>query len=181
MESRLTGKHVLIILLSVFGVVFAVNGFMAYSAFRTISGVQRGATYEAGLRYNATLAEQRAQEALHWTHTSELLPGSRVAVTVADANGTPVAGLSIEGWLERPAAKDTDRKLTFKEVGAGRYEASDASPEAGAWILTFIAQKPGSGASPDVYRAKERLWLGDADHRATERLTRERLWTGPAH
>ena len=71
MESRLTGKHVLIILLSVFGVVFAVNGFMAYSALRTISGVQRGATYEAGLRYNATLAEQRAQEALHWAHTSE--------------------------------------------------------------------------------------------------------------
>jgi nitrogen fixation protein FixH len=181
MEKPLTGKHVLIILLSAFGVVFAVNGYFLYSALRTHTGEQRGATYLAGLHYNTTLAEQRAQEALHWSHKSEALPDSRVAVTVADANGTPVAGLSIEGWLERPAAKDTERKLTFKEVGAGRYEAFDASPEAGGWLLTFVAQKPGSGASPDVYRAKERLWLGEADHRATERLTRERLWTGPAH
>ncbi len=94
---------------------------------------------------------------------------------------SPVAGLSIEGWLERPAAAGTERKLTFKEVGAGRYEASDASPEVGSWVLRFIAQKPGSGASPAVYRAKERLWLGAADPRAKERLTRERLWTGPAH
>ena len=141
MEKPLTGKHVLIILLSAFGVVFAVNGYMAYSAIHTHSGEQRGATYEAGLHYNATLAEQRAQDELHWSHKSEALLGSRLAVTVADANGAPVAGLAIEGWLERPASNRADRKLTFKEVVAGRYEASDASPEAGAWILTFTAQK----------------------------------------
>ncbi len=105
MEKPLTGKHVLIILLSAFGVVFAVNGYFLYSAIHTHSGEQRGATYEAGLHYNATLAEQRAQEELHWSHKSEALLGSPLTVTVADASGSPVAGLSIEGWLERPAVE----------------------------------------------------------------------------
>ncbi|MGO9484807.1 MAG: FixH family protein [Rhodomicrobium sp.] len=162
MERRLTGKHVLFILLGCFSVVFAVNGFFAYSAIHTLSGEQRGATYEAGLHYNATLAEQRAQDELHWAHKAQLLPDSRLAVTFADASGSPVAGLAIEGWLERPASETADRKLTFKEVDAGRYEASDASPQAGAWILTITAQKPRPGTTPAIYRAKERLWIAPA-------------------
>ncbi len=136
MQKPLTGKHVLIILLTAFGIVFAVNGYFLYSAIHTHSGEQRGATYEAGLHYNATLAEQRAQDELHWSHKSEALPGSLFAVTVADATGSPVAGLSVEGWLERPAAKGTDRKMTFKEVDAGRYEA--ARRIAGRGNLDFV-------------------------------------------
>jgi nitrogen fixation protein FixH len=159
METRLTGKHVLFILLGFFGIVFAVNGYFAYSALRSLPGEQRGSTYEAGLHYNATLAEQRAQEGLHWSHKSQLLPGSRLAVAIADADGSPVPGLAVEGWLERPASQGADRKLTFKEVDAGRYEASTETPEAGAWILAFMARKSRPGASPAVYRAKERLWI----------------------
>ena len=162
MEKPLTGKHVLIILLSAFGVVFAVNGYFAYSAIHTISGEQRGASYEAGLHYNTTLAEQRAQEELHWVHKSQALPGSRLAVTVADANGAPVAGLAVEGWLERPATQRADRKLAFKEIDAGQYEAAGASAEGGVWILSFTAQKSRPGTTPAIYRVKERLWIAPA-------------------
>ena len=162
MEKTLTGKHVLIILLSAFGVVFAVNGYFLYSALHTLPGEQRGATYEAGLHYNATLAEQRAQEALHWSHKSEASLGSPLTVTVADANGAPVAGLAMEGWLERPASNRADRKLTFNEVVAGRYEASAASLEAGTWILTFAGQKSRPDSTPATYRAKERLRIEPA-------------------
>ena len=161
MEKPLTGRHVLIILLSAFGVVFAVNGYFAYSALHTLPGEQRGATYEAGLHYNATLAEQRAQDELHWSHKSEALLGSRLAVTFADASGAPVAGLAVEGWLERQATDRADRKLIFKEVDAGRYEASEL-PEAGAWILAFTARKAQTGTAPAVYRAKERLRIAPA-------------------
>jgi nitrogen fixation protein FixH len=162
MEPRLKGKHVLFILLGFFGVIFAVNGYFAYSALSTLPGEERGATYEAGLHYNTTLAAQRAQEALHWSHKSEFLPASRVSVSMADAEGAPVAGLSIEGWLERPASGEPDVKLAFTEVSAGRYEAAAGAPEAGAWILAFMAQKPRPGNDPAVYRAKERIWIGPA-------------------
>jgi nitrogen fixation protein FixH len=162
METRLTGKHILFVLLGFFSIVFAVNSYFAYSALHTLPGEQRGATYEAGLHYNATLAEQRAQEALRWSHKSQLLSGSPLSIAIADANGSPVAGLAIEGWLERPASEGADRKLTFKEVGAGRYEASAEGIGAGSWVLAFTAQKPQSGASPAVYRSKERLWIAPA-------------------
>ncbi|MFY9643088.1 MAG: FixH family protein [Rhodomicrobium sp.] len=159
METRLKGKHVLFILLGFFGIIFAVNGYFAYSALSTLPGEERGATYEAGLHYNATLAEDRAQEALHWSHKAQIMPGSSLSVAVVDADGSPVAGLSIDGWLERPATEGTDHRLTFTEVAAGRYEAVDGAPEAGAWILAFKAQKARPGSEPAVYRAKERLWI----------------------
>jgi nitrogen fixation protein FixH len=176
MQKKLTGKHVLIILLSAFAVVFAVNGFMAYSAVSTHTGVQHGATYQAGVHYNNTLAEQRAQDELHWSHQAQLLPDSRIAVTVTDASGSPVAGLAIEGLLERPSAKGADRRLVFKEADAGKYEAADASPEEGAWVLTFEGQKARPGATPAIYRGKERLWIGPAVYSKTERR-----WFGAAH
>ena len=159
---ELKGRHVLFILIGFFAVIFAVNGYFAYSAISTLPGEERGATYEAGLRYNATLADERRQEALHWSHKSQFLPGSRLSVAVADADGSPVAGLSIEGWMDRPAAEGADRKLNFTEVAPGRYEAMTGAAEAGAWILAFTAQKPRLGSDPAVYRVKERLWIEPA-------------------
>lgn len=161
METRLTGKHVLYILLGFFGIVFAVNGYFLYAALSTLPGEERGATYEACLRYNAKLAEERTQEALHWSHKSEVAGGSRVAVSIANADGSPVAGLVLDGRLERPATSG-DFALAFKEVDTGRYEATVASPSAGAWILAFTAQKLRPGSEPAIYRVKERLWIGPA-------------------
>jgi nitrogen fixation protein FixH len=162
MTKPLTGKQFLYILLGCFSVVFAVNGYFLYVALHTMPGEQRGATYEMGLHYNATLADAQAQEALHWSHEAQALPGSRLSVSLKDASGAPVTGLSIEGWLERATSNKADRKLTFKEVAAGRYEAADEAPEGGKWLLTFIAQKPRPGENSAVYRAKERVWIAQA-------------------
>ncbi len=159
---ELKGKHILFILLGFFGTIFTVNGVFLYAALSTLPGEERGATYEAGLRYNATLAQERAQETLHWTHQSQLLPGPRLAVTVTNPDGSPVAGLAVEGWLERPASSSAGRHLSFEEVDSGRYEAVAGASGAGAWILALTAQKPRPGAEPAIYRAKERLWIGTA-------------------
>ena len=161
MERPLKGKHVLYILLGFFGIVFAVNGVFLYSAISTLPGEERGATYEAGLRYNTTLAQERTQEALHWSHKAQFLPGSRIGVTIANADGSPVTGLTVEGWLERPASKG-EHKLAFKEADAGRYEAIMEAADAGSWVLAFTAHKPRPGSEPAVYRVKERLWIAKA-------------------
>ncbi|MGO9544201.1 MAG: FixH family protein [Rhodomicrobium sp.] len=167
METRLKGKHVLFILLSFFGVVFAVNGYFAFSAIHTLPGEERGATYEAGLRYNTTIAEGRAQRALRWSQNTQFLSNSRLALTFAQADGSPVSGLSIEGWLGRPASNRSDRKLTFAEIAPGRYEAAFEAIARGAWDLDFTAKKHRPGADPAIYSVKEqRLW--------------KRIWIGPA-
>ena len=50
MTSELTGRHVIIILLSVFGVVFAVNGLFAYYAVSGFPGVETKDAYRGGWR-----------------------------------------------------------------------------------------------------------------------------------
>ncbi len=167
METRLSGKHVLFILLGFFGIVFAVNGYFLYSALSTLPGEERGATYEAGLRYNQTLADSRAQKALHWSQSTQFLSDSRLALTFAQGDGSPVSGLVIEGWLGRPATNRADRKLTFTEVAAGRYETAFEAIPRGAWDLDFTAKKRRPGSDPAIYSVKEqRLW--------------KRIWIAPA-
>ena len=88
MENGLKGKHVLFILLGFFSIVFAVNGVFLYDAISTLPGEERGATYEAGLRYNATLAAERAQDSLRWSHKAEVLPdGSKLVITMKTDEG----------------------------------------------------------------------------------------------
>ncbi len=162
METRLTGKHILIILLGFFGVVAVVNAAFIYLAVSTGPGEEQGATYEAGLRYNSTLAEERTQDTLHWRHQTLLPQGSRMRVAITNGDGAPVPGLAVAGRLSRPASKEADRSLVFREVDAGVYEADLGTAGAGSWILTFAAEKARPGSEPATYRVKERLWLSPA-------------------
>jgi nitrogen fixation protein FixH len=162
METRLTGKHVLIILLGAFAVIIAVNAAFIYFALRTGPGEEQGASYEAGLRYNTILAEERTQNALQWHHKSQLVQNSRLRVAMTDNAGAPVPGLAVTGNFSRPAAGKADRSLAFKEVDAGLYEATLGQIEPGSWVLSFSAEKARPGGEPATYRVKERLWLSPA-------------------
>ncbi|WP_127079466.1 FixH family protein [Rhodomicrobium lacus] len=157
-RGGLKGKHVLLILLGFFGVMSSVNAVFVYMAISTKPGEATGASYEAGLRYNQTLAEAKAQAALGWHHKLELR-GERLLVTMTDASGAPVAGLAISGHVERPASSEKSHGASFKEIDAGLYEADIKHVDTGKWILAFDAEKPWAGGTPAIYRVKERLWL----------------------
>jgi nitrogen fixation protein FixH len=161
MEARLTGKHILLILLAFFGIVSAVNGAFIYFALRTGPGEEQGASYEAGLRYNAILSEERSQDALRWRHQSQFENGA-LRVSISDKDGAPIAGLSVTGNFGRPASNGDDKSLAFKEIDAGLYEAELAKSGPGSWVLAFTAEKPRRGAEATTYRVKERLWLSPA-------------------
>ena len=162
MESRLTGKHILLILLGFFAIVGVVNAAFIYIAVSTGPGEEQGASYEVGLRYNRTLAEERTQNALQWRHQSQIAQGSRLRVAVTDNAGAPVARLALTGTFGRPATDKADRSLFFKEVEAGLYEAPLGQIQPGSWVLSFRAEKARQGAEPATYRVKERLWLSPA-------------------
>jgi nitrogen fixation protein FixH len=160
MENRLTGRHVLLILFSFFGIVFAVNGIFLYAALSTKPGEETGASYEAGVHYNSLLAGERAQAALGWHHKVQIATGSKLRLMVSDAENAPVPGLNISAAIERPATAKGERALDFKEKDAGVYEASIDGLEAGSWVVSFTGQKGRAGGEPAIYRGKERLWLG---------------------
>jgi nitrogen fixation protein FixH len=162
MEPRLTGKHILFILLGAFAVIGAVNAAFIYFALSTGPGEERGASYEVGLRYNNILAEERTQTALQWHHQSQIAQGARLRVSITDNAGAPVPGLAVTGNFGRPADGNADRSLFFKEVDAGLYEATLGHIEPGSWVLSFTAEKARPGGEAATYRVKERLWLSPA-------------------
>jgi nitrogen fixation protein FixH len=157
-SAPMTGKHVLTILASFFGVVFAVNGFFIYSALSTRPGEESGASYEAGLRYNAILAAERAQRALGWRHELSQ-DGAALSISLKDGSGAPVKGLILTAEIERPAARDS-RPLHFKEAEDGVY-AAPLQAERGSWVLSLSAQTSAS-ASKSLYRLKQRIWVAGA-------------------
>jgi nitrogen fixation protein FixH len=156
-RAKITGKRVLILLAASFGIVFAVNGFFVYKALSTAPGEESGASYEAGLNYNATLAAQRAQDALRWRHQISQ-DKSSLRLALLDAAGKPVTQLALDAEIERPA-KPGRMSLAFKESGEGIYQAP-LSVRAGTWIVSITAKSSGSGEpSQSLYRLKERIWI----------------------
>ncbi len=161
METRLTGKHVLIILLGFFG--------SRRRRERASSSTWRSAPARARKKARATKRafattprspRQRAQNALQWRHQSaiakRLAPARLHQERGRLARRRPCRSRAI--LAGRPTNSD-DRTLAFKEVDAGVYEAELASVGAGKWVLAFSAEKARPGSDPAIYRVKERLWL----------------------
>ena len=128
---RLTGWHVLAIVCTFFAVVIAVDVGMAVMAYRTFSGEVAKDPYEAGLVYNHTLAQRRAEAALGWNSSIAEAPGM-VRLAMTDRDGRPVAGLTVTAKLERPATEAGSVNVAFTQSSPGVYEARLAGLS-GAW------------------------------------------------
>ena len=86
---RLTGRHVLIIFLAFFGVVFAVNGVMMRAALTTFSGLEAENPYKEGLAFNRRLADSRAQALRAWSVDATVARADNGQVAVAVARAAP--------------------------------------------------------------------------------------------
>ena len=60
-RGGLTGRHVLMMLIAFFGVIFAVNGVFLYAAISTFDGTDTSSAYQKGIDYNTTIAESEEQ------------------------------------------------------------------------------------------------------------------------
>ena len=154
----LQGRHVLIATLAFFGVVFAVNGLLLYKALATHSGLVAQEPYRKGLAYNDRIAADERQAALRWTAEVSVSAPGDIALTLAAADGRPVAGLSIAAMLGRPTSNRHDLRLSLVEVEPGRYVAAAAAIDAGAWLLDIEARE-GTGPGAPVYRMRRRVWV----------------------
>ena len=155
---RITGGHVLAILVTFFAIVFAVNGVFLYAALSTHTGVVSDEPYRKGLHYNDRVAADEAQERLGWAGAIAVGEDSRrLAFAVTRQDGAPVRGLTVQAVIARPATAGHDVTLAMRETEPGRYETSLGPLEPGAWIATIHAAQGAS--SPVVYRLRKRLWL----------------------
>ena len=139
-ERQLKGWHVLLIMLAFFGVMFTVNGFFLYSAITSFPGEDVEKSYLQGLNYNQTLEARRAQAELGWTERAGLSGLEAVAVQVADADGAPVGGLSVEAKLRRLTTGAQDVTVALAAAGTpGLYRADLPELESGQWEMIVTA------------------------------------------
>lgn len=101
-------------------VVVVVNGFMAYYAVSTFTGLTTGQAYDRGRAYNLVLAEAARQDALGWTPRVRL-EGPRITLAVTDRAGAAVPGV-VEAYLQRPI------EGTRVELGTSTPHAGFAAP-----------------------------------------------------
>ncbi len=143
-KGKLTGLHVLLILLGFFGVVFAVNGYFIYMANKTNSG-EIGHAYIEGLKFNETLDARAKQSELGWSMELGFQRGAGgdalFVATLKERDGKPVTGAIMTGKIARLVESKDDKNLTFNEIEPGKYSAHLVALEPGKWDFSAKAIK----------------------------------------
>jgi len=137
---RLTGRHVLTILLSVFGVIFCVNAFMIWRAVGSFPGTVTESSYRDSQHFNAEIAAGHAQAERGWQVDASAERGAdghvRLAVVARDAKGQPIPAVTFKARLEHPANRSLDRHATLTPTGNdGHFEGTVNDVAPGKWTL----------------------------------------------
>ncbi|MCF3972291.1 FixH family protein [Paracoccus salsus] len=145
MRRELTGRHVLAITVSAFGVIIAVNLFLAFKAVNTFPGLEVPNSYVASQSFDR---ERNAQAALGWTVTPSY-DGQQLTLAITDAQGLPAPVERLAATIGRPTHKRADRVPEFRYEG-GLYTAQ-LELEPGIWNIHVVA------TAPDGTQLRQRL------------------------
>lgn len=126
---RLTGRHVLIIAISAFGLVIAANMAMLLAATGTFPGLVVKNSYVASQGWNRRAA---AQQALGWKAAFSYAPG-RVTLTLRDRHGQPVRKADLVLTVGRPTHEGEDRRVVPRATADGYLFEVVLAP--GQWRL----------------------------------------------
>lgn len=153
-QARFTGYHMLMILLAFFGTVIVVNGYMAYEASKSWTGLIVKNGYVASQDFNHKQAEWQSQAARGWTGDIRYDAG-KVSLTIMARNGEPVRLSNVSAVIGRPAFEKQDHIVTLADAGNGVYEVEDTLAK-GPWQIAITAD---SAEGP--YRLEKRILVKD--------------------
>jgi len=137
-RKEFTGKHMAMVFVGGFGIVIAVNLFMAYNAVGGFHGTVVDNSYVASQNYNGWLAKAEASRALGWQVVPERRADGRV---VLQTSAVPT-GASITVEAERPLGVRETIRLSFAPQGEGRWLSNEALA-AGRWQLRMAIRADG--------------------------------------
>lgn len=128
-----TGRHMLFVMCSFFGVVIAVNLFMATMAAKSWTGLIARNGYVATQLMSQREAREAAAVAAGW-QLSATMADEGLLVAALDGTGRPIHSAAVVAAVERPVMDKDDRPVTLDAVGAGRYRLVEALAP-GRWFL----------------------------------------------
>lgn len=160
-KGKLTGWHVLFMLLAFFGVMIAVNVYFLFAAVKSFPGEQVEQSYEQGLRYNETLAEMDRQRALGWQvqmgFEKRENGEARLVSNWYDKTNDPLFSLQVSATIARPAS-DTDlQSISMSPDGPARYFTDLDDLGLGLWEVELTATSP-DGETFSAH--KQLVWFG---------------------
>ena len=140
--GEFTGRHMALIMVAFFGVIIAVNGFMAYMATASWTGILAKNGYVASQDFNAELAVRRAQDRLGF---QSLLRYDNEAIIFSFRNRSDQAlvGFDVSLKIGRPVNESEDHQYVLNETKPGIYsEKVKLAP--GQWNVDIIANDKAS-------------------------------------
>jgi nitrogen fixation protein FixH len=129
--GRLTGYHILAMFVAFFGVVIAVNVFMAREAISTFGGVVVENSYVASQHFNRWLDEAASEKALGWDAVTTRSANGHVQVAL---KGVPAGDIGVTAVARHPLGRMADQAMTFHRTADGGFVSDQALP-AGRWRL----------------------------------------------
>jgi nitrogen fixation protein FixH len=143
----ITGRFVLIAVVSFFAVVIGVNVAMMHFAIATLPGTEVDSAYSASLAYQREIQAAHLQDQRDWNvdaHIEREGNGTaHLSVGAKAHDGAPLTGLSISGRLERPTDRRGDQTFDVIESGGGGYRGTAHGVAAGQWDLVIEADRDG--------------------------------------
>lgn len=144
-NGRFTGWHMTTILVVFFGIVIAVNFFMARMAVGTFGGTVVDNSYVASQNYNRWLAAADKQDRLGWRVEASLLADRQVVLQVQDGKKM-LAGATATGDAIHPLGRAKDVVLTFDVADDGRLISTRPLP-LGRWNVQISVRR-----GPDIFK-----------------------------
>jgi len=129
MQREFTGRDMLLVLVAGFGIVVAVNFYMAGKASSSFSGVVVENSYHASQKFNEWLDEAERGQELGWEAS---LIRSDTGYLEIETVGVPT-GARVEAELRRPVGERQSIVLDFSQLDETRFR-SDLELEEGRWI-----------------------------------------------
>ncbi len=156
-QKEFTGRHMLIIVVSFFLVIIAVNLFMAYKAVGTFSGLEVRNGYVASQQFDRNRA---AQLALGWNVLASFEGREYVRLDITGENGSfvPAEAIAvINAEIGRPTERLEDQELAFERTPEGYYLAPIEALRPGKWYIRLKA----NAADGTLFQQRLQLFVSE--------------------
>ncbi len=118
--GEFTGRHMALIMVAFFGVIISVNGFMAYMATASWTGILAKNGYVASQDFNAALAVRRTQDRLGFQSLLHY-DDKTIVFSFRDSSDQALVGFDVNLQIGRPVNENEDRRYVLKEARPGIY------------------------------------------------------------
>ena len=134
-----TGRHMLLVLITFFGIVIAVNLTMAVFASTSWSGLVADDTYVASQEFNARAAAMRAMAASGIAGKLSI-DGDTVHYAITNRDGSAASVDQVTLTFKRPVGDREDFQLALSKTGEGEFEATH-HVQTGDWIIEIVSRR----------------------------------------